>query len=257
MAGSGDNLELYQFCFSHFNEKARWALDFKGLSHLRHSLLPGPHARTAKRLTGQTAVPILTIGGNAIAGTAKIIDRLEEVYPEPPLYPADPQQRRRALEIQDWFDTKVGAQIRCALFFELSNDIGYFADIFSSRQPYPVRAVYKLLFPFIARVIRSNLKVNDISAARGRDATQAALDFVERNSRETGYLVGDSFTVADLAAASLLMLTTFPPELQTPLPKRRSMVMRQWIENWEGHPGTEWVREMYRRHRGKSAEMAA
>ena len=35
-----DRIELLQFPYSHFNEKARWALDFKGLRHVRTSLLP-------------------------------------------------------------------------------------------------------------------------------------------------------------------------------------------------------------------------
>jgi glutathione S-transferase len=247
--------ELYQFCFSHFNEKARWALDYKGIPHVRHSLLPGPHARTAKKISGQSAVPILKIGDSVVPGSAQIIGRLEEVYPDPPLYPGDVQQQRRALEIQDWFDRKVGPQIRCALFHALSQDVGYFSKIFSSRQSPVVRTAYRWFFPAVVHLIKRDMKINDISAARGREATQAALDFVERNSRDTGYLVGNSFSVADLAAASLLFIAVFPPELQTNLPEPRGHVIRQWIENWDGHPGTEWVREMFRRHRGTSAEL--
>src|SRR6185503_21320125 len=34
---------LWQFRFSHFNEKARWALDWKRVPHTRSSLLPGWH----------------------------------------------------------------------------------------------------------------------------------------------------------------------------------------------------------------------
>jgi glutathione S-transferase len=31
---------LWQFAFSHFNEKVRWALDWKGIPHVRRSLPP-------------------------------------------------------------------------------------------------------------------------------------------------------------------------------------------------------------------------
>src|SRR5436190_1646821 len=37
------NPVLWQFKYSHYNEKARWALDFKRVTHVRQSLLPGPH----------------------------------------------------------------------------------------------------------------------------------------------------------------------------------------------------------------------
>ncbi|MCA9686256.1 MAG: glutathione S-transferase N-terminal domain-containing protein, partial [Myxococcales bacterium] len=47
------SLELVQFAFSHYNEKARWALDYKGLAHRRRSLLPGPHVPVVKLLTGK------------------------------------------------------------------------------------------------------------------------------------------------------------------------------------------------------------
>ncbi len=52
-------LELLQFRHSPYNEKARWALDFKQLPHRRRSLLPGPHMGVVKRLTGRTETPVL------------------------------------------------------------------------------------------------------------------------------------------------------------------------------------------------------
>ncbi len=82
--------ELLQFPYSHFNEKARWALDYKRLPHRRRNLLPGPHVLQLKRLTGRTQVPVLRLGDRLVSGSAQIIDELERRVPEPPLYPADP-----------------------------------------------------------------------------------------------------------------------------------------------------------------------
>ena len=68
----------------------------------------------------------------------------------------------------------------------------------------------------------------------------------------SGYLVGDAFTVADLTAAALLSPLTFPPEYPyatPPLPP----VVRQFQERYAKRPAFDWVREMYRRHRGTSA----
>ena len=62
--------ELFHFQFSHYNEKARWALDLKGVSHERVSLLPGPHAPRMKRLTGRTQTPVLVNGEEVVAGSA-------------------------------------------------------------------------------------------------------------------------------------------------------------------------------------------
>ena len=52
-------LTLTTIRFSHYNEKARWALDLKGVPHERVSLMPGPHAPRMLRLTGRTQTPAL------------------------------------------------------------------------------------------------------------------------------------------------------------------------------------------------------
>ena len=52
-------ISLYQFEFSHFCEKARWALDYKGLAHARENLLPGLHTRVARKLAPNSSLPIL------------------------------------------------------------------------------------------------------------------------------------------------------------------------------------------------------
>ena len=56
-------------------------------------------------------------------------------------------------------------------------------------------------------------------------------------------------------AASLLMVTCYPAELHPALPEPRSPRLGPWLDRWAEHPGTAWVREMYRRHRGSSAEL--
>src|SRR5207244_470877 len=110
---------LWQFTYSHFNEKARWALDFKGVPHVRRSLLPGPHAVKIRRMTGQSAVPVLELDGRAIHDSSRIIAALEEAYPDPPLYPRDQADRRRAIELEDFLDDELGPHIRRYAFYLL------------------------------------------------------------------------------------------------------------------------------------------
>jgi len=47
---------LWQFRNSHFNEKVRWALDWKRVPHLRRSLVPGLHIGRALWMTGKKQV---------------------------------------------------------------------------------------------------------------------------------------------------------------------------------------------------------
>ncbi len=247
--------ELVQFQYSHYNEKARWALDYKGLPHRRRSLLPGPHAIQVRRLSGQVQVPVLRDGAEVVTGSSEIVDHLERLHPDPPLYPADPDARARAFAIRDEFDSEVGPAVRVALFQHMLPDAGYLARMFSTGQTWLTRSVYRAMMPAVAPVMKRSMEIGPDNAARGADRTRAALDFVAERAGPDGYLVAERFSVADLTAASLLMVTCYPPGLQPALPEPRSPRLGSWLDRWADHPGTAWVREMYRRHRGASAEL--
>ena len=73
-------IQLWQFRYSPYNEKARWALALKGVAHETHTVLPGPHMRTMKKLSGQTKTPVLVIDGKVTPGSAAILSLLDERF---------------------------------------------------------------------------------------------------------------------------------------------------------------------------------
>jgi glutathione S-transferase len=246
-------IELVQFPVSHFNEKARWTLDLKRVPHTRRSLLPGPHAGTVKRLTGQTMVPVLGFGGRWVHGSAQIIDELERRFPEPALYPSDPTLRRRALEVQSKFDDEFAAEIRRSLFAAMLDEPGYIVRLFGGHRSAPVRALYRLSFPIAKGMMKKSMNLADpraVEAAARR--TAEALEFVVKESGPEGYLAGDSFSVADLTAASILAPAADPPNSPMYKPRPIPPNTRAWIERWADHPGSEWVRQIYAKHRPAS-----
>ena len=105
---------LWHIPLSHYNEKVRWALDYKGIAHRRRVLGPDYLIR-AWRATGQGKLPILLLDGRAIGDSTRIIAALEERYPEPPLYPRDAAARQRALALEDDFDETLGPALRAAI----------------------------------------------------------------------------------------------------------------------------------------------
>ena len=239
--------ELFQFQSSHFNEKARWALDLKQVPHVRTSLLPGPHVLTVKKLTGDTQVPVLRERDRIIAGSAQIIDHLEQTFPTPPLYPEDPALRREALEIQREFDDEVGPAVRVALFFEAMDADFAVRSFCEDRSPF-ARAMYRLSFAPVSRLMKSKMKIDAANAAAARERTRKALDFVAERGSANGHLIGNDFTVADLACAALLMVTVPVGEWGGPAIPRTAKV-ESWLERWATHPGTTWVEATYRRWR--------
>src|SRR5256884_2952931 len=85
---------LWHLKVSNYNEKARWALDYKRIPHRRRAVTPGRHQAIAAKLTGGNTFPVLTVGGHSIGDTTDIIAALERMHPDPALYP--PDARRRA-----------------------------------------------------------------------------------------------------------------------------------------------------------------
>jgi glutathione S-transferase len=73
-------ITLYQFQFSHFSEKARWALEYKGLPYIRRNLLPGLHMRVARQLAPKTCLPILVYNETIVQDSTSIITFLDETF---------------------------------------------------------------------------------------------------------------------------------------------------------------------------------
>ena len=113
---TGDTPVLWHLEISHYNEKARWALDYKRVAHSRRAVTPGLQELTARRLRAGRTVPILEMDGRAIGDSTRIIEELERRWPEPPLYPTDAAERSRALELEDYFDERCGPDARRVLF---------------------------------------------------------------------------------------------------------------------------------------------
>src|SRR4051812_17715897 len=88
--------KLYGMAISHPAQAARAMLKYKGIEHELVSVQPGaqPVMLRLAGFRGRT-VPALVLDGRKVQGSLAISRALEEVKPEPPLFPAD---RRAAVE---------------------------------------------------------------------------------------------------------------------------------------------------------------
>lgn len=241
---------LWQLQLSHYNEKVRWALDHKRVPHIRRSLPLGVHRLKAKRLTGDTATtPVLSLGDRSIGDSSRIIAAVERRWPQAPLYPEDEPQRRRALELEEFFDEELGPHIRCAVYHELLPHPDLAVPLFTNGQPLLARVFVRAAFPLLRVGIRQTLEIDAETAKVSRERTVAAMDRLEREIEPSGYLVGDSFTVADLTAAALFYPVARPPEFPYPTVTDPPSPAREFLDSLFDRPGGEWVAEMYRRHR--------
>ena len=245
---------LWQIDISHYAEKVRWALEYKGIDHVRRSPLPGSHIPIALFLTrgAQPTLPVLQIGGRTIGDSTEIIAALESIHPEPPLYPIDAEERARAIELEDWFDENLGPHARLLPFYELIQEPEIFAELAAESVPVPLGKSKPVVGAY-ARAY-SSLRwgaSSDESAARAREGIAAAFDKLEAELErgEGEFLVGEHLSVADVTAASLFYPVVVPPEgpLDPSLP--RPPAFDRFRQSLSDRRGYRWVEETFRRHR--------
>jgi glutathione S-transferase len=246
---------LWHLKVSHYNEKARWALDYKRVPHVRRAGVPGQHRAVAQRLTGATTFPVLVLDGEAIGDSTRIIETLERLHPEPPLYPADPAERRRALEIEDFFDEELGPHLRLLVIKHMlaSGDLilgAFFPDLGGPR-----RLVARAMFPLHRRRTIAAFGIDDASVELAWAKVHAAGECFREELQPNGYLVGDGFTVADLTAAAIVAPAVAPEQFPYPQPQRGHPLLAPIRDAFAEAGLLEWAHEMYARHRGRSAEI--
>ena len=252
---------LWHIEISHYNEKARWALDYKGVEHERRAPTPGAHMVVALWLTRgrHKTFPVLQLDGSAIGDSTAIVAALEDRFPEPHLYPEDPDERRRALALEDFFDEELGPHARLLVFHYATRDPAiverFTRDLLPSRlrDSSAVRAGAARFFSTFTG-LRYGVK-SEQAADLAKEKVVAALDRLESELGGNDYLVGDRFTVADLTAAALFYPIVQPSE--GPSVPDSPEGVEQFRAPLQDRPGYRWVEETFRRHRARAPQPVA
>ena len=247
---------LWHLKVSNFNEKARWALDYKQIPHVRRAAMPGAHRRVAKRLTGGSTFPVLVLDGSAIGDSTEIIAALERRFPDPPLYPSDAALRRRALELEEFFDERLGPYVRLLFLHYSLPDPRLFLGAFVPDLDGPRLASARATFPLIRRGVVRQFAIDENSVEQAAQAVTRAGERFADELGPSGYLVGDSLTVADLTAAALVAPVVAPEEFPYPQPQRDHPRIAPLREKLAPSGMLDWARELYARHRGSSSEVS-
>ncbi|MCB9598551.1 MAG: glutathione S-transferase C-terminal domain-containing protein [Sandaracinaceae bacterium] len=248
--------ELITIAFSHYCEKARWALDLHRVPYRERRYLPAMHmlatrralrgtdAGQADRVSSRFSTPILLGDGAPITDSTDIARRFA-----PELF-TDPE----AVRLDRYFSDELGGHTRrIAYWFCLEEPAilhGLARDNVSAPQAWLLRAA----FPFVAGVLRKNLKVDRAGYERSLDKARAVIDEAgELLSDGRRYLVGDRFTAADLALATMMAPAIMPPPESfgavLPQPEGLSLGPRALVEEMRAHPAGAFAMRMFAEER--------
>ncbi|WP_370979152.1 glutathione S-transferase family protein [Agaribacterium sp. ZY112] len=240
-------ITLYQMPVSHYCEKVRWALAYKRLPYRTKNLLPGLHARPVKKMTGQTAVPVLKDGCQILANSSDIISFLDDEYPRFSLTPDDSDLALQAKEWEAWADAEIAVNVRILAYYHLLDRPDLLKPMFCDRGPWYGRFYIDLTYEKVAAALRQGLQLNEQRVEKAKEALKLAIiklkPYVESNSR----LLGSDFSRADLAVAALLAPLFQPNKYDLMWPESMPVDFQRDVAEFESVKA--WVLDTYQRYR--------
>jgi glutathione S-transferase len=160
---------LYSIGISHPSLAARKMLELKGVDYRRVDVVPSAQ-RVHVRLAGfrRGTVPALEIDGRRFQGSREIARALDERWPDPPLFPSEPELRARVEGAERWGEEQLQPIPRRLFRFGVAHSPELRAWVLR-RQKLPVamlsRPVVRLVAAYYARTIEAD----------GRRATEGAI----------------------------------------------------------------------------------
>jgi glutathione S-transferase len=225
--------KLITFGISHYCEKARWALDWHGISYNEIDWPPGLHRVLLKRYGARgTTLPVLLDGKTVVQGSSAIIDWAESKV----------QDGVRSLNPRSANDCRVAAKP-----LSVCQAGAFFQDIDSTSG--------SMMWPVTRRIMIRMYDIRPGAASESRLRLESELDWLDAKlSDGRFYLASDRFSRADLTVASLLAFLARPKEMAVYRGMASPDTLAADIECWRTRPVICWVNEQYRAHRVPSRD---
>jgi glutathione S-transferase len=214
---------LFAVPASHPSLAAELMLRHKGVPYRRIDLITAAHRRLM-RLLGFPGdrVPALRIEGRRVQGSREIAAALDELKPQPPLFPADPERRAAVVEAERWGDEVYQAVPRRLVWGALKRDrstVGSYLE--GARLGVPVSVAKLTTPPIIRAAVRLNEATDEALQQDLRDLP-ALLDHIDALVRD-GVIGGAELNAADFQIGTSTALLATMEDMQPLLAGRPAL----------------------------------
>lgn len=208
------------------------ALELKELPFERVDFTPGPHIEEMTKIYGEgnATVPGLLVDGEPVHGSRAILARLEEIRPEPALFPAD--RADDVAEAERWGDDELqdlGRRLPWGALAFRPEALG----TFGGGEPLDGAGT-----DFAMKFVHSTWKYHGITAARLEEdlaGLPAKLEHVEQLATD-GVIGGDEANAADLQIGATLRIFLTLGDIEPLLAgKPTEEIARRWFPDYAGH----------------------
>jgi glutathione S-transferase len=262
---------------SHYCEKARWALNRLKINFVEEAHMP-PFHRFATRGFGQRptdsdeisatqknmsslnrlvlqqvggqSVPLLVTSTEILRSSDEILQYLDTIAPpELRLFPTDPAQRQQVDELVVAFDTVLAPAVRLWSYSYIMNQPHLVKPLWCQGVPWFEQALFPLTFPWMRSNVIEMYGIDQTSAIKSHQVICEIFDRVDALLADgRNYLVGDRFSAADLAFATLAGAVVLVPEYGIKLSALSALPepMAQRIQQFQATPAGKFVARSYK-----------
>lgn len=244
--------------FSHYCDKARWALDHAGVSFEESAYLPLLHAAPSLLAGGKRSVPVLVTSEGTLSDSTDILRWADSHAPKGRgLFGDSAAEAREIADLEDFFDIKLGPDSRRWVYHYLLPDRSLVTKLTrDDRVPPWQHAVLSVSYPIARAIMEKAMTITPAGAKRSEVRVDTAFDRVADTLKDgRPFLVGSRFSAADLTFASLAGPILLPPEYGAALPSIHDLPSEAVakIRVWQAHPAGQFALKIYREHRRRNS----
>jgi glutathione S-transferase len=211
-----------------------------------------PINRFVSQRVGGQSVPVLIANTDVFTDSAEILDYLDTIATtDDKFYPIELEHRRKVDDLVRLFDTELAPAVRLWTYFYIMDYPRLVQSLWCQGVPWYER----LLFPIVFNWMRSNVvQMYGIDRGTANTANEKiceifnTVDLLLADGRN--YLVGDRFSAADLAFATLAAAVVLPQGYGVILPELSEFPseMADQIQFWQSTSAGKFVLRLYREH---------
>ncbi len=225
----------------------RLMLDHKGIDYKLVKLPPGLHAFMMLALGFETmGVPAIKLGGRRVQGTRSISRALDQLVPERPLFPSDPERRQAVQDAERWGEELQNATRRI-FYCAARRDRRGFLSVLQADRALPMCAFLRVGAGLIIRLASGAHRASDDSGREDVALLPARLDQIDAWIGD-GLLGGPDLNAADFQIAANISALLRSDDLAPLIEGRPAAALaRRVAPEYPGHLGrvlpAEWVAE--------------